>query len=306
MSVRRISKPLAYVLSLFVLGAAVALPQSLTGNANTPGGGGAVYPVSDETFRVCDNADSTKCAELEAGSITAANTSTLTVPQGDGTLALLELNQTLTGENTYSAAGTAAVTISGSGSWLRFSGASNTGGVYFGGAAGGRLWMQGSMTPDTMQLTTGTLGNSIVISEDADSSVDFAHAQTTNPTVFTQSADGTQVGQFSSLDYLGVQPSRMTVTVDGATTFALTGGYILLQCTGAETINTITGATRAGVVLYIENTDTDCTIADDDDATAANAIDLTGAAANDVGAVAKVITLIYNGTYWLQTAESDN
>lgn len=99
--------------------------------------------------------------------------------------------------------------------------------------------------------------------------------------------------------------ARQTVTVDSATTFAVSGGYILLQCTGAETINTITNGS-VGYVVYIENSDSECTIADDDDATAANAIDLTGAAANDVGAVAKVIVLIFNGTYWLQVTESDN
>lgn len=99
--------------------------------------------------------------------------------------------------------------------------------------------------------------------------------------------------------------SRPTTTVDGATTFAVTTSYLVLACTGAETINTITGGVTGQIVL-IENTDTDCTIADDDDATASNAVDLTGTATNDVGAVAKVITLIYNGTYWLQTAESDN
>lgn len=97
---------------------------------------------------------------------------------------------------------------------------------------------------------------------------------------------------------------KEAITVDGATTFAITSGYISLACTGAETINTITGGIT-GMELIIEHTDTDCTIADDEDPTAANAIDLTGAA-SDVGAVGKVIRLLYNGTHWLQTGESDN
>jgi hypothetical protein len=101
-------------------------------------------------------------------------------------------------------------------------------------------------------------------------------------------------------------PELLTVTVDGATTFAVTSSdYIVLTCTGAETINTITGGV-VGKVLVIENTDTDCTIADDDAATAADAVDLTGTATNDVGAAAKVIGLIYNGTHWKQIWESDN
>lgn len=102
---------------------------------------------------------------------------------------------------------------------------------------------------------------------------------------------------------------QTAVTVDGATTFSVSPRfpfhYISLACTGAETINTITGG-RQGLVLYIANTDTDCTIADDDDATAADAVDLTGAASNDVGAVKKVLVLIYNGTDWEEVTESDN
>lgn len=99
--------------------------------------------------------------------------------------------------------------------------------------------------------------------------------------------------------------TREAKTVDAATTFAVTSSYVVLDCTGAETINTITGGVT-GMRLLIENTDTDCTIADDDDPTAANAIDLTGTATNDVGALKKVIELIYNGTDWAQTSESDN
>lgn len=95
------------------------------------------------------------------------------------------------------------------------------------------------------------------------------------------------------------------VTVDGATTFAITSGYVVLACTGAETINTITGG-LTGMTLIIENTDTECTIADDDAPTAANAIDLTGTATTDVGAAKKIITLLYNGTDWVQISESDN
>jgi hypothetical protein len=39
-----------------------------------------------------------------------------------------------------------------------------------------------------------------------------------------------------------------TVTVDGATTFAVSNQYITLACTGAETINTITGGAQ-GMIL---------------------------------------------------------
>lgn len=119
---------------------------------------------------------------------------------------------------------------------------------------------------------------------------------------------GTAQFSISSLGTLALR-NKCTVTVDGATTFALSNtagcSYIDLQCTGAETINTITGAVT-GTLLWLLNGDTDCTIADDDVATAANAIDLTGTGTNDVGAVAKVVGLIYDGANWMQLFESDN
>ena len=117
-------------------------------------------------------------------------------------------------------------------------------------------------------------------------------------------ADWSSATQVTILNVAGYSSTRQSVTIDGVTTFAAAGSYALLACTGAETINTITGGV-SGMELVIEHTDTDCTIADDDDATAANAIDLTGSG-NDVGAVAKFITLRYNGTHWSQTSESDN
>ena len=118
----------------------------------------------------------------------------------------------------------------------------------------------------------------------------------------------TSVTSLGTITYVNARlamATRQAPTVDAATTFAITSSYVVLACTGAETINTITGGVT-GAVVWLENTDTDCTIADDDDPTAANAIDLTGTATNDVGAVAKVIGLIYNGTSWLQIFESDN
>lgn len=105
--------------------------------------------------------------------------------------------------------------------------------------------------------------------------------------------------------FISMGTTRPTITVDSATTFVATASYLVLACTGAEQINTITGG-AAGVVLYLENSDTDCTLDDDDTATATDAIDLTGTNTDDVGAVNKVVVLIYNGTHWLQVAESDN
>ncbi len=98
--------------------------------------------------------------------------------------------------------------------------------------------------------------------------------------------------------------SHSTVTVNGATTFAATESYLILACDGPETINTITGGTQ-GQLLVIENTDTECTIANDDAPTAANAVNLSGAL-DDVGAAEKLIMLIHNGASWFQVGESDD
>ena len=110
----------------------------------------------------------------------------------------------------------------------------------------------------------------------------------------------------TSLYFSSISPSAphyicqlQSPTVDGATTFAVTACLVNLSCTGAETINTITGG-ALGMTIQLINSDTDCTIADDDAATASNAIDLVGTAANEVGVVNEIITLIYNGTYWVE------
>lgn len=98
--------------------------------------------------------------------------------------------------------------------------------------------------------------------------------------------------------------SHGTITVDGASTFALTGAFNVLACTGAESISTITGG-MTGSLLYLEDTDTDCTLVDDDAPTASNALNLTGTG-NDVGAAGKLVVLIYDGTAWLEVTESAN
>lgn len=90
-----------------------------------------------------------------------------------------------------------------------------------------------------------------------------------------------------------------TIDVNGATTFAVTRNVINLTCTGAETINTITAGV-SGQLLTLIHEDTDCTIADDDPATATDAIDLIGTASNNVGAASKVVTLVYDGSKWFE------
>lgn len=95
------------------------------------------------------------------------------------------------------------------------------------------------------------------------------------------------------------------ITVDAATTFEVTSKSLKLKCIGPETIDTITGGITGETITILHN-DSDCTLADDDDPTAADAINLTGAATNDVGATDKMIVLWFDGTHWLQLSESAN
>lgn len=266
-----------------------AVPQQGAGGG---GGGGTTLPVDDGTAIVKGSADATKLLRFEMDTDVATGTTrVLTIPSSDATIAL-------------SQGSPGGIQLFG-----RF-GVGTNNGAYFGGnseaTASFAINVRAENTPDSGQLLVNqAISRALLLTEMADETFDFAHANPTNPTLFVHSANQSTT-EFTAYTFAGPASSRNTVTVDAATTFALTSGYIVLTCTGAETINTITGAPAAGTVLYIENTDTECTIADDDSPTAVNAIDLTGAATADVGAVAKVITLIYNGSHWLQTAESDN
>lgn len=175
------------------------------------------------------------------------------------------------------------------------------------------------MTPDSLKIGVGQDSRQLWIAE-ANDSQDYALGAQTNPSLCIHSAattanqygclrhNGTNFEVFTGVGALNITSrlshTQQAATIDGATTFAVSSNYVLLACTGAETINTITAGV-AGMVIWVENSDTDCTIADDEDPTAANAIDLTGAA-NDVGAVSKVIELLYTGSHWRQVSESDN
>jgi hypothetical protein len=95
-----------------------------------------------------------------------------------------------------------------------------------------------------------------------------------------------------------------TIDVDGVTTFAVTRNVMQLTCTGAETITTITGGV-SGQLLTILHEDTDCTLNDTDDDTAAQ-LDLVGADGDLVGAEDLVILFVFTGSHWLQVGASQN
>ena len=75
-----------------------------------------------------------------------------------------------------------------------------TANLYIGGSSNTfpRLEFSTAQTPDALTLGAGSLSNSIIISEVADMITDFAHALQTNPTIFIQSADATDITQWIS------------------------------------------------------------------------------------------------------------
>jgi len=111
----------------------------------------------------------------------------------------------------------------------------------------------------------------------------------------TASADLIQVGQ--------MQQTTQNVDISFETEFAVTSDVVRLQCPSAENLNTIIGGLN-GEMIVIRHDDSNCTIVDDDDPTAANAINLGGAASNSVGATGKILTLIFNGSAWQEVSET--
>lgn len=69
--------------------------ESLSGGGGTGGSGGVVTPsFSDSDFEIFDNADITKKVKVEVSGITTATTRTVTMPDKNGTMAMLsDLNQ---------------------------------------------------------------------------------------------------------------------------------------------------------------------------------------------------------------------
>jgi hypothetical protein len=239
----------------------------------------------DASFSLLDNSDPTKILQFQSSTIGTGTTRTATMPNANITLAGINLAQSFSADQTIN-----------SGIFLNINGRLSF--------VGSQLFTNASQTPDTLTFGLDAVGNTLILVENADVAFDFAHALETDPTLIVHSTNQSTT-QFARYTHLGQAPNPVTVTVDAATTFAITTGSVILACTGAETINTITGG-KAGMILILENSDTECTIADDDAATAANAVDLIGTATNDVGAVAKMLLLYYNGTHWLQLTESDN
>jgi len=70
-------------------------------SANMVVGAGATFTTNDDAFTIQDDADNTKKAKFEASSITAGTARTYNLPNGNGTLALLDISQTFLGTQTF-------------------------------------------------------------------------------------------------------------------------------------------------------------------------------------------------------------
>lgn len=85
------------------------------------------------------------------------------------------------------------------------------------------------------------------------------------------------------------------------TTFPVISNFMRLTAVGSETIATITNA-QSGTVLYLSFNNSNVTITDDNSGTA-DTIDLSAAF---TGAADTILTLIYDGTSWLEVSRSVN
>ena len=94
------------------------------------------------------------------------------------------------------------------------------------------------------------------------------------------------------------------VTVDETTVAVITSNVIQLQCTGAETVTTLTGGV-SGQLLTIIHDDSDCTINDTDNNTA-DQIDMLGSNNDLAGAADLIVQLVYNDVHWFAVSESAN
>lgn len=100
-------RPLAYVMSLIVVGSSVWTPTAVFGQV-VPGGspmgsssGGTTLPVTDAQTVIKGSADATKLLRFEVDGFTTGTTRVLTPPNADGTIAVLGTAQSWTAAQTF-------------------------------------------------------------------------------------------------------------------------------------------------------------------------------------------------------------
>ena len=144
---------------------------------------------------------------------------------------LISTNNTFTNNafDTYlqtEIAGNLIFRTSGSSEWMRIT---DAGKMFFGSSAGATtfaaLQWNTTQTPDTFMIQTGSTSNHVVIAEGADSGFDFAHAATTNPTLFIHSA-AQSTTQWMSLEHDGTN-GVIGVGTGGVAIESTSGGGII-------------------------------------------------------------------------------
>ncbi len=87
---------------------------------------------------------------------------------------------------------------------------------------------QNSQTPNTGMIGLGSSANSIIILENADRTINFAHPLQTNPTLFIQSSDETQIDEWLSFSYHNQSGQAVMEVGDGSWNFSTKGHTNLL------------------------------------------------------------------------------
>ena len=153
-------------------------------------------------------------------------------------------------------------------------------GVCFGGTvAAPHACIQSIQSNSNMYFRWGDGSNSVTINSSA-----------------VSTGNVTSIGKISS--------TIAALVLNGATTLAATRNVHTLDCTGAETLTTITGGV-SGMQLTLICIDAECTVTDTDDG-GAGTIDLQGTATNLTSAADVVVHLIHDGTAWLEMGRVQN
>jgi len=134
--------------------------------------------------------------------------------------------------------------------------------LWFGNLPDARFLYSTIQTADTLVLGLSADSNNLLICEVADLATDFSHALQSNPTIFIQSADATNIGEFVGMSYLGMQADTMTtdkaafdVSVVGCDAYGsavtnIDGGHVVLT-PGAAVGAGVEGLVRTTASLYV-------------------------------------------------------
>ena len=149
------------VLVVLLLLPCLASGQTLPGSPFQGGGGGASTAFSDATFSIFDDATPTKIAVFQASTIAGATTRTFTFPNLDGTLAMVNANQSWTGQQSFTQNVSSNVYLTATNC------SSAAAPAVCGGAAAGSVVIAAAGTTVTVNTNAVTANSQIFIQEDS-------------------------------------------------------------------------------------------------------------------------------------------